>query len=95
MARLSERDIDVALARLPGWTRQGDALVKDFTCASFPEAVARLVRLAFDAEAADHHPDVTISHRRVTLSYSTHSEGAITRKDVDGAATAERILGGA
>jgi 4a-hydroxytetrahydrobiopterin dehydratase len=43
-----------------------------------------------DAEAADHHPDITINYRRVTLSFSTHSEGGVTLKDVDGARMADR-----
>ena len=34
---------------------------------------------------ADHHPDVTINYRRVTVSFTTHSEGGITAKDVEGA----------
>jgi 4a-hydroxytetrahydrobiopterin dehydratase len=94
MSRLDDAEIAEGLAALPGWRREGDALVKQFTFAGFPDALAALVRLAFEAEAADHHPDVTINYRRVTLSYSTHSEGGITRKDLDGAATAERLLKG-
>ena len=33
------------------------------------------------AEQADHHPDILISFRKVTLSLSTHDEGGITQKD--------------
>jgi 4a-hydroxytetrahydrobiopterin dehydratase len=47
-------------------------------------------RLVVDAEAADHHPDITINYKRVTLSYSTHSEGGLTEKDLDGARMADR-----
>ena len=43
------------------------------------------------AEAADHHPDILISYTRVTLTYSTHSEGGLTAKDFAGAATADRL----
>ena len=43
-----------------------------------------------DSEAADHHPDLTINYRRVTVSYSTHSEGGLTHKDFDGARMADR-----
>jgi 4a-hydroxytetrahydrobiopterin dehydratase len=92
MARLTDGQIDEALGRLDGWTRQGSALVKTLTFPSFPDGVAWLVRLAFEAEAADHHPDVTISYRRLTLSYSTHSEGGVTQKDIDGAMTADRLF---
>lgn len=92
MARLSEAQVTAALARLPGWRRQGDALVKQFAFEGFPDAVAALVRLAFHAEAADHHPDVTVTYRRLTVSYTTHSAGGLTQKDVDGAARAEQLL---
>jgi 4a-hydroxytetrahydrobiopterin dehydratase len=42
------------------------------------------------AEAADHHPDITINYKRVGLSYTTHSEKGLTSKDFDGAAMADR-----
>jgi 4a-hydroxytetrahydrobiopterin dehydratase len=47
-----------------------------------------------EAEAADHHPDIQINYRRVTLSYSTHSDGGLTEKDFAGAAMADRVSGG-
>ena len=62
--------------------------------AGFPEAVAYVVRLAFAAEAADHHPDIDIRYKRVTLTYSTHSEGGLTEKDFAGAETATKLAGG-
>jgi 4a-hydroxytetrahydrobiopterin dehydratase len=92
MALLSDSQITAALATLPGWAHRDKRLEKEFVFPGFPDAVAFLVRLAFDAEAADHHPDVTIHYRRLTLSYWTHSEGGITAKDVDGARRAEEIF---
>ena len=50
-------------------------------------------RLVPGCEAADHHPDVTINYRRVTLSYTTHSEGGLTVKDVAGARAADFAAG--
>ncbi len=44
-----------------------------------------------EAEAADHHPDIQINYKRVTLTYSTHSEGGLTDKDFTGAAMADRV----
>jgi 4a-hydroxytetrahydrobiopterin dehydratase len=89
--RLSEDEIRVALSSLSGWLREGDAIKKQFTFGGFPDAIAFATRLAFDAEAADHHPDVTINYKRVTLTYSTHSEGGLTANDVEGARAADRI----
>jgi 4a-hydroxytetrahydrobiopterin dehydratase len=76
---------------LPGWELQGEAIRRTFTFGGFPDAVAFVARLAFDAEAADHHPDVLINYKRVTLTYSTHSAGGLTAKDFEGAALAGRL----
>ena len=91
MARLDEAAIQKAVQALPGWTLDGNAIRRQFTLASFPAAIAFVTRLAFDAEAADHHPDILINYKRVTLTYSTHSEGGLTQKDFDGARTADAL----
>jgi 4a-hydroxytetrahydrobiopterin dehydratase len=89
--KLTKADIDQKLAGLDGWALDGDAIKKQYTFAGFPEAVAFIDRLVPVAEAADHHPDISINYRRVTLSYSTHSEGGLTAKDFAGAAAADRL----
>jgi 4a-hydroxytetrahydrobiopterin dehydratase len=89
--KLTGEEIAQGLAKLDGWRRAGDALVKQFTFAGFPEAVQFVVRLVAPAERADHHPDITINYRRVTLSYSTHSEGGITALDFEGASMADEV----
>jgi 4a-hydroxytetrahydrobiopterin dehydratase len=91
--KLTPREIEDGLENLTGWTLDGHAIRKQFTFAGFPEAVAFVTRLVEPAEAADHHPDVFISYRRVTITYSTHSEGGLTAKDLAGAATADTIAG--
>lgn len=90
MTRLTDDQVRAEHARLDGWTLEGNTIRKQFTFKGFPEAVAFVARLVPDAEAADHHPDITINYRRVTLSYSTHSEGGLTTKDFDGAVMADR-----
>jgi 4a-hydroxytetrahydrobiopterin dehydratase len=90
MALLTDAQIGDALKTLAGWTREGDGIRKQFTFATFPEAVAFVNRLVPHAEAEDHHPDLTINYRRVTVVYSTHSEGGVTEKDVAGARMAEQ-----
>ena len=91
MAKLSTGEAEQRLTTLKGWTLEGDTIRKQYVFGSFREAVSFTVRLAFEAEAADHHPDITISYKRVTLVYSTHSAGGLTDKDFQGAATADRI----
>ena len=89
--KLSKSDIDTRLSAMPGWTLKGDALTRQFTLASFPDAIAFVTRLAFDAESADHHPDIQVSYKKVSVTWSTHSEGGVTEKDFAGAAQSDRI----
>ncbi len=90
MAKLSLSDAEQRLKSLKGWRLEGNQISKQFTFAGFPEAVAFVDSLVPGAEAADHHPDIQINYKRVTLNYSTHSEGGLTDKDFAGAAMADR-----
>ncbi len=91
MPKLSRAEIEERVKKLRGWAVEGDAIKKQYTFAGFPEAVAFVNRLAPEAERADHHPDILINYKRVTLTYSTHSEGGLTEKDFAGAAAADRL----
>ena len=92
--KLTNAEIDQQLASLNnGWTLDGDAIRKQFTFKDFPEAVNFVNRLVPGAEAADHHPDIEINYKRVTLKFSTHSEGGLTLKDFAGASSADRAAG--
>ena len=91
MSVLSSDEVDRRLASLPGWSRHGSGIVREFTFDGFPAAVAFVGRLVPGAEAADHHPDIAINYRRVTVTYTTHSEGGVTEKDFAGAALADRL----
>ena len=64
-----------------GWREDGDALVRELEFESFPAAVAFVQRLAELAEREDHHPDIDIRYRRVTVRWSTHSAGGVTDRD--------------
>lgn len=85
MTRLLPDEVNARLSSLPGWEMAGEAIRRQFVFSGFPEAVAFVVRLGFAAEAADHHPEIEIAYKRVTLRYSTHSAGGLTEKDFAGA----------
>ena len=89
--RLEDNDVRVRLVNHPGWAWANDALIAQFTFPTFPDAVTFVTRLAFEAEAADHHPDLRVSYKRVTVTWSTHSDGGVTEKDFAGAAQSDRI----
>jgi 4a-hydroxytetrahydrobiopterin dehydratase len=63
------------------WHEQDGALVREFELPTFPAAIEFVVELAGIAESENHHPDIDIRYRRVTVRWTTHSEGRITEKD--------------
>ena len=63
------------------WIETGGALEKTVEFSSFPEAIAFVDRVAELAESENHHPDISISYRKVTLRWTTHSAGGITDRD--------------
>jgi 4a-hydroxytetrahydrobiopterin dehydratase len=89
--KLSQEEMDAALRGLPDWSREGEAITREIVFPEFADAIAFVTRLAFAAEAADHHPDLHISYRRVRLTWTTHSEKGLTSKDVDGARRSDEI----
>jgi len=82
MAKLSGDEVQQGLSKLDGWDREGDEIVKEFGFDGFGDAIAFVVRLAFRAEKANHHPDIDVRYNRVRVALSTHSEGGITDKDL-------------
>jgi 4a-hydroxytetrahydrobiopterin dehydratase len=83
MALLGQDEIDAALQGSP-WRRDGDSLVRDLEFADFAAAIAFVDRVAQAAEEAGHHPDILVhGWNAVRLTLSTHSEGGITRADLN------------
>jgi 4a-hydroxytetrahydrobiopterin dehydratase len=83
MARLSDTEIDERLGALDGWERSGDAIVKQFDNGDFKGSVDFVNRLTPEAEELNHHPDLEISWKTVTVTISTHSEGGLTDNDFE------------
>jgi 4a-hydroxytetrahydrobiopterin dehydratase len=78
---LSDQETRTRLAALTGWEIDGDRLRKRYTLDSFKAAIAFVNRVAALAEAADHHPDILIEYRHVTLTLTTHDEGGLSARD--------------
>ena len=83
---LTDAEITDALGTLPSWTRDGESIVRTAKLPDFVAAVSVVDRVAEDAEAAGHHPDIDIRYNTLTFRLSTHSEGGLTAKDTELAA---------
>jgi 4a-hydroxytetrahydrobiopterin dehydratase len=74
------------------WHEVDEALEREFGFDGFPQAIAFVDRVAELAEAENHHPDIAISYKRVTLRWSTHSAGGITDRDRQLAARTDELV---
>ena len=78
---LSESEIIAGLASLDGWELRDGRLRRQFTFRTFLRAITFVNSVAYLAEGAGHHPDITINYNKVTLRLITHSEKALTDRD--------------
>ncbi len=79
---LTTSEITAALAALPGWKFEQDALTRTFQFVDFKAALAFMVRAGFEAEAMNHHPEWTNVYHRVAIRLTTHDVGnKVTAKD--------------
>ncbi len=92
--RLSPGEINEKLKAISGWQLADNAIKKQYVFESFMPAIEFVNRVAQLAEEADHHPDITINYRRVTMALSTHSAGGLTANDFDLAPKIDGVVAG-
>lgn len=97
-ACLTEEQISTHLTHLPGWVRQGNTITRQYQFQDFAHALEFVNAVARAAEDVNHHPDIDIRYRHVTLLFTTHSAGGLTLLDMEMAGAADGAadaLGGA
>ena len=86
--RATEGEVAAALAGLPQWRRDGDALSATFRFARFRDAVGFTAEVAEVAEELNHHPEWRVAFRVVDVSMTTHDVGGLSTLDFE---LAERV----
>ncbi len=90
---LTDAEIQNALNSLPGWGQNGKQIERVFQFPDFKEAMKFVNRIADAAEAAQHHPDITINYNKVTLALVSHDSGGVTGRDVKMAGKINEVAG--
>jgi 4a-hydroxytetrahydrobiopterin dehydratase len=93
MKKLTAKQVQERLARLPEWSRLGDSIQRTFDFPDFVRSMAFVNRVAERAEAVQHHPDILVRYGKVTLTLSTHDASGLTAKDFDLATECDGFLG--
>ncbi len=64
------------------WLEEDNQLIKTFEFGDFREAFAFMTRVAFIAEAQNHHPNWSNVYNKVEIRLNTHDAGnTVTKKD--------------
>ncbi|HEV8393235.1 MAG TPA: 4a-hydroxytetrahydrobiopterin dehydratase [Vicinamibacterales bacterium] len=71
------------LKALPGWYFDDGTIRRVYKTDGWPTTLMLVNAVAFFAEAADHHPDLSVTWGRITVKLATHSAGGITDKDFE------------
>ena len=79
--RLSESEIQSKMKDIPTWDLNGNVIQCRRQFKDFIEAMNFVNRLVEPAEAAGHHPDISISYNKVAIALTTHDSGGLTEKD--------------
>ena len=84
------------LADLDGWfiVEDGTAIEAEFSFKGFNAAFGFITRVALAAERQNHHPEWSNVYNRVTIRWTTHSEGGVTELDVKLARACSRFATG-
>ena len=92
---LAPANIAARLAQLPQWTVVDGRLQRSFDFRNFHRTMAFVNAVAWISHQQDHHPDLSVSYGRCTVSYQTHSAGgALTENDFICAAQVDALLAG-
>lgn len=76
-----EAQIAEKLAALPGWYYEDKWIRRVYKTDGWPTTLMLVTTIGYLAEAAYHHPDLSVTWGRITVKLATHSAGGITDKD--------------
>ena len=92
MSLLNEEEIKQKLQHMEGWSFKDNAINKNFTFSDFRSAMSNMLRISYEAEDMNHHPNWSNVYNQLDVSLSTHDAGGVTEKDFELAARIESVV---
>jgi 4a-hydroxytetrahydrobiopterin dehydratase len=93
MKKFNDQEIELSLKTLKDWAYRDGFIEKEFIFKDFKEAIAFMVKVGFEAELLDHHPDWCNVYNMVKIKLQTHFMNGISDKDFTLAHKIEEMLG--
>ena len=79
----SDTEIAEKLKELPGWYLENGWIRREYKTDGWPTTLMLVNAIGFFAEAAYHHPDLTVTWAKVWVKLQNHAAGGITDKDFE------------
>jgi 4a-hydroxytetrahydrobiopterin dehydratase len=90
--KLTSEEIELKLKNLTGWSYTEGSIKKTYKTSSYPAAMGFVTAVGGVCQRLNHHPDyVLMKYKEIEVSFSTHSAGGITLKDIEAAGEIEKI----
>jgi 4a-hydroxytetrahydrobiopterin dehydratase len=88
----TESEIEEKLTDLPGWWVENGWIRRLYKTDGWPTTLMLVNAIGYLAEAAYHHPDLTVTWAKVTVKLQNHAAGGITDKDFELARKIEDLV---
>jgi len=92
MKKFNKKEITSGLKTITDWSYIEGAIEKKFVFKNFKETLANMIKIGFEAEAMNHHPEWFNVYNKLTVRLNTHDVGGITKKDFDLAKKIDEVL---
>lgn len=94
MPLLSDAELATQLKELSNWAHNTEKklIEKTFQFKGYYQVMAFVNALAWIAHQQKHHPDLRVSYNQVTVEYTTHEAGGVTKNDLICARLVERLI---
>ena len=79
----TDAEIEGKLKDLPGWWVENGWIRRTYKTDGWPITLMLVNAIGYVAEAANHHPDLTVTWAKLTVKLQNHAAGGITDKDFE------------
>ena len=89
----SETEIDEYLEKhLSCWANEGSSICRSYKTSGWQSTLMVVNAVAYLAETGWHHPDLEVTYDSVTVRFTNHDAGGVTKKDLEMATRVDQLL---
>ncbi len=89
---LTDAELEQELQSLAGWEVRDSWLRRKYSTPGWPHTMLLVNSIGYLAEAAWHHPDLSIGYAHVTVKLQTHRVKGITWSDMELARKIDEVV---